>query len=457
MSSQEIETPSPATACSFNIEIRVELYSCRFLPKLSPGLNNPEKVYEMTPHQVEPFKSDHEVNTYSKSPESISNINCNAHIKLESKTDSPKGKPLYANMIGRIRFARVLVEVEACNEFKEFVDFKYKDDKGEETEKKKFDDDKFVYARTYEAKRQQYKGGTQFNNKIKRNDHKYIWNRNEKGNQRQDYRPKAARKTRQKVDAESNVSDEEDVLEDTGHVGKSMEEMKLIGWMALSTLQSNFMIVFVGRSSISKDMQEFQDCVNNIEMEDICSSGFYFTWIKSPQNPLVGTLKKLDKAMINKKFLSSFDKQSKIDSDPSNNVNKEGNVAILKEYKEAMSNEGKLILQKTKIEWLKEAKKNSGYFHKFLRSKHHKSRIESICDESGKRYDGDQVPEQFVKHFEQFLGCNEMHNPDITMEEYIQYETEKALRKIKCITGKLLKLKFSSEPTLSSQHVDKVN
>ncbi|GJU25425.1 hypothetical protein Tco_1164046 [Tanacetum coccineum] len=365
------------------------------------------------------------------------------------------------------------LEVEVCKEFKEFVDVKYKDDKGfalcktrpktieelvviqEETEKKKFDNDKFVYAMSYEAKRQQYKGGTQFNNEIRRNDNEYILNRNEKGNQRQEYKPKAARKTGQKVDAKSNVnkkvhvqnknmssnqfavlenieesvdieinneqkrevesksmnsyieiSDEEDVLEDTGHAGKSMEENEIDGgwnpndvkveilsmsWQFMFCLvetviqKSKFFcsIVYaanhVGGSSISKDMQEFQDCVNNIEMEDVCSSDFHFTWIKSPQNPLACTLKKLDKVMINEKFLSSFDKahsiflpyiifkhcpamlcipeaegdekvmnnfnwqngniyykvvllidklkkwQSKIDSDPSNNVNKAGN------------------------------------------------------------------------------------------------------------------------------------
>ncbi|GKB76694.1 hypothetical protein Tco_0943589 [Tanacetum coccineum] len=38
------------------------------------------------------------------------------------------------------------------------------------------------------------------------------------------------------------------------------------------------------------------------------------------------------------------------------------------------------------------------------------------------------------------LEGREMDNPDITMEEYVQYETEKAPRKIKCITGKLLSM-----------------
>lgn len=97
--------------------------------------------------------------------------------------------------------------------------------------------------------------------------------------------------------------------------------------------------------------------------------------------------------------------QSKIDNDPYNNELKKEGVEILKEYKEAISDEGKLLLQKTKIEWLQEGDRNSAYFHKILKSRHHKSRIESICYENGQRFEGDKVPEQFVKNFEQLLGC----------------------------------------------------
>ena len=41
-------------------------------------------------------------------------------------------------------------------------------------------------------------------------------------------------------------------------------------------------------------------------MEDIGSTGFHFTWTKSPQNPLAGTLKKLDRVMSNEDFINSF-------------------------------------------------------------------------------------------------------------------------------------------------------
>nr|GEW09514.1 hypothetical protein [Tanacetum cinerariifolium] len=154
-------------------------------------------------------------------------------------------------------------------------------------------------------------------------------------------------------------------------------------------------------SSISKDMYDFHDC----------------------------TLKKLDRIMVNELFLSTFkkayaiflpyiisdhslivlvmpnslDRKPKSFREPHNIAIKEEGVALLKEYKEVILDEGKLLLQKIKIKWLKEGDKNTAYFHKILKSRQHKSRIESIYDEHGIRYEGDIVPHQFAKHFEQFL------------------------------------------------------
>ncbi|GJS20997.1 RNA-directed DNA polymerase, eukaryota, reverse transcriptase zinc-binding domain protein [Tanacetum coccineum] len=100
----------------------------------------------------------------------------------------------------------------------------------------------------------------------------------------------------------------------------------------------------------------------------------------------------------------SLNWQCKIDTNPTNDLIKEEGVAILKEYKEAVADEGKLLMQKTKIEWLKEGDRNTTYFHRVIKSRQNKSRVESICNEAGIRFDGDQVPEQFVKHFQEFLG-----------------------------------------------------
>ena len=53
-------------------------------------------------------------------------------------------------------------------------------------------------------------------------------------------------------------------------------------------------------------MQELINCVNNIEVEDICSTGVFYTWIKSPSQPQTSILKKLDRAMVNEEFMRQF-------------------------------------------------------------------------------------------------------------------------------------------------------
>ena len=63
---------------------------------------------------------------------------------------------------------------------------------------------------------------------------------------------------------------------------------------------------FAGGSSITQDMQDLKDCVNYIEVEDMCRSGLQFTWSKSPLNPMAITLKKLDRIMVNNKFMSIY-------------------------------------------------------------------------------------------------------------------------------------------------------
>ncbi|GKD43845.1 RNA-directed DNA polymerase, eukaryota, reverse transcriptase zinc-binding domain protein [Tanacetum coccineum] len=60
------------------------------------------------------------------------------------------------------------------------------------------------------------------------------------------------------------------------------------------------------KSTISNDMQEFIDCVNNIGVEDVCMSGMFYTPGSSPSNPNTSILKKLDRVMANDEFISKF-------------------------------------------------------------------------------------------------------------------------------------------------------
>nr|GEW14982.1 RNA-directed DNA polymerase, eukaryota, reverse transcriptase zinc-binding domain protein [Tanacetum cinerariifolium] len=61
-----------------------------------------------------------------------------------------------------------------------------------------------------------------------------------------------------------------------------------------------------GGSFMNGDMIDFNECVNSLELEDICSFGFRFTWTKSLKNPNSSIMKKLDRIMINEEFLQQF-------------------------------------------------------------------------------------------------------------------------------------------------------
>ncbi|GKC25348.1 RNA-directed DNA polymerase, eukaryota, reverse transcriptase zinc-binding domain protein [Tanacetum coccineum] len=60
-----------------------------------------------------------------------------------------------------------------------------------------------------------------------------------------------------------------------------------------------------GISYVTQDMRDFQDCINEIEVEDLCSKGLQYTWTKSLKNPNATVLKKLDRVMCNNSFISN--------------------------------------------------------------------------------------------------------------------------------------------------------
>ena len=61
-----------------------------------------------------------------------------------------------------------------------------------------------------------------------------------------------------------------------------------------------------GSSHCSLDMKEFKEAVNNMEVDDIRSTGCQFTWTKSLKNPMYTILKKLDRILINEEFINKF-------------------------------------------------------------------------------------------------------------------------------------------------------
>ncbi|GKD74737.1 hypothetical protein Tco_1333019 [Tanacetum coccineum] len=64
----------------------------------------------------------------------------------------------------------------------------------------------------------------------------------------------------------------------------------------------------------------------------------------------------------------------------------------------------RFLKQKAKIDWLKEGDSNSAYFHKTVRSRTSRSRIDVIMNNEGTVFKNDHVADVFVSHYVNFLG-----------------------------------------------------
>ncbi|GKC11412.1 RNA-directed DNA polymerase, eukaryota, reverse transcriptase zinc-binding domain protein [Tanacetum coccineum] len=207
-----------------------------------------------------------------------------------------------------------------------------------------------------------------------------------------------------------------------------------------------------------------RECIEEIEVEDLNCSGLHYTWIQSRLNPDNGILKKIDRVLGNNCFMGNFpsahamflphlssdhcpavlfipkmvikrkkafkfanltvekpefmdivkegwDMEVKgcyvfklVDVSPHDVVLKKEEARIMEKYSTALQDEESFLCQQAKIEWLKDGDKNSKFFHAILKSRNHKSRVVAISNENGEMFEGDKVPEQFVNHFQKFLG-----------------------------------------------------
>nr|GFB69717.1 RNA-directed DNA polymerase, eukaryota, reverse transcriptase zinc-binding domain protein [Tanacetum cinerariifolium] len=95
--------------------------------------------------------------------------------------------------------------------------------------------------------------------------------------------------------------------------------------------------------------------------------------------------------------------QDDVDKNPHDASLKKEVVLVLNDFVKASKDEMKILQQKAKVKWLKEEDKNTAFFRGIIKSRS-KSRVKYIKDDAGVSYEGEAVPEQFVKHFEKFLG-----------------------------------------------------
>lgn len=64
------------------------------------------------------------------------------------------------------------------------------------------------------------------------------------------------------------------------------------------------------------------------------------------------------------------------------------------------------LKQKSKIQWFREGDCNSGYFHRVVKGKQNRSRIQVIKNNQNELFHGEAVPNGFVSHYESFLGLS---------------------------------------------------
>ncbi|XP_021979569.1 uncharacterized protein LOC110875673 [Helianthus annuus] len=132
--------------------------------------------------------------------------------------------------------------------------------------------------------------------------------------------------------------------------------------------------------------------------------------------------------------------QQKIDQDPSNLVLRNEEAILSREFQVVSLDEERFLKQKSKVDWLRAGDMNSAYFHSSLKVRNHCSWIDIIKDSQGVVYENDNVPQAFVHHYENFLGCegdislspapdlfNKVLNPD-TAAHMIRQVTEEEVK-----------------------------
>ncbi|GKD77907.1 hypothetical protein Tco_1340528 [Tanacetum coccineum] len=80
----------------------------------------------------------------------------------------------------------------------------------------------------------------------------------------------------------------------------------------------------------------------------------------------------------------------------------EEEAVYVRAFIEALIMEERFLKQKTKIEWLKVGDSNSAYFHKSVKGRTSRNRIDVVTDLDGDLVTDDGVPAAFVSHYEAF-------------------------------------------------------
>ncbi|PWA80652.1 RNA-directed DNA polymerase, eukaryota, Reverse transcriptase zinc-binding domain protein [Artemisia annua] len=146
------------------------------------------------------------------------------------------------------------------------------------------------------------------------------------------------------------------------------------------------------------------------ESWDMDVSGFHMYKVVSKLKALKKPLRKLlynegnihDKVVKLRHELDTV--QRALDADPFNIDIREEEASYLNAYNDALLVEEQFLEQKAKVEWLRVGDSNSAYFHKVVKSRKARSRIDVITNYDGVRFEGEDVPNAFVSYNGAFIG-----------------------------------------------------
>nr|GEW17121.1 hypothetical protein [Tanacetum cinerariifolium] len=98
--------------------------------------------------------------------------------------------------------------------------------------------------------------------------------------------------------------------------------------------------------------------------------------------------------------------QKAIDRDPANGSLRDKEAAYIKAFNEAKIDEERFLRQKAKIDWLEVGDSNSAYFHKSIKDRNQRSRIDVVITSNNMVVTSLYVADAFVSHYESFIGAN---------------------------------------------------
>ncbi|GJR62664.1 probable L-cysteine desulfhydrase, chloroplastic [Tanacetum coccineum] len=285
---------------------------------------------------------------------------------------------------GRIRFARLLVKVDARKQFKEGIDVQYRDSKGNVSRTKRIRieyswkppvcDFCKVFGHSHKLCKKRPRSTEELDQMkhVKEREHQFKDNFTEVNRRKQQ---------KNNVDSRKNVAAEKFAYrhKDNQNNGKQME-----------TSKDNQNTRNQGKKNGS-GIKSGPKNVQNANKFAVLRKGI----ADNVGNRLNKDHKKdvdfyVDQVVLLRDKLNEW--QSKLDTDPFNTEFKVEESKALSEYRDAANDENKLLKQKAKIKWLREGDKNTAFFHKVMKGRKHINRIESICNEEGIRFYGNDVP-----------------------------------------------------------------